>query len=102
RHVDDRAEHRRWVAPRLQEQGVGNDGADGCKGQRARDHVLRTMQQDTHRQAALAVGIDRYRFGATAAARHVVVSGNLSRHFSSPGELGLYEPDFGFPTATAE
>src|SRR5260370_31185045 len=76
------------MAPGLQEQRIGDDGADGCKSQRARDHVLRTAQQDAHEKSAL--GFDHNRLGATAAAaRHLVIAGNLSRHFSSPEWVAL-------------
>ena len=53
--ADNRAEHRRWMAPRLQEQRVGDDGDDGGEGKRARDHVFRAMQQNAHRKAAFGV-----------------------------------------------
>ncbi len=83
-----------WQAPtppsRLQKERVGDDGADRGKCNRARDHVLWTMQQNAHEQAALCVRFDRNRVtAAAAAARHVIIPYNLSRHFSSPDELGL-------------
>jgi hypothetical protein len=59
------------MAPGLQEQGVGDDGADGSKCQCARDRVLRTMQQDSHQKAALCV--DRDGSGAAPAAPDVVI-----------------------------
>jgi hypothetical protein len=77
------------MASGLQEQRVGDDGADRGKRQRTGDHVLRAMQQYPHREAALGFRFDRNRTGATAAARHVVIPGNLFRHFSSPDELDL-------------
>jgi hypothetical protein len=47
------------------------------------------MQQNAHEKAALCVRFDRNRIAAAAAARHVIIPYNLSRHFSSPDELGL-------------
>src|ERR1700722_19155174 len=73
---------------RLQEQRIGNDSADRGKRQRAGNHVLWTMQQRAHQKAALVLRFDRGRSGATAAARHVVIPGDFSRHFSSPVSLG--------------
>jgi hypothetical protein len=70
----------------LQEQRIGNDSADGGRGQKARDRVLRAVQEDPHQQAAF-FGLDGSRLGATAAARHLVVHCRLSRHFSSPDKV---------------
>ena len=60
------------MAPGLQEQGVGDDGADGGKRQRARNHVFRAVQQDAHHQAALGVRFNRNRrrHDGGAACRH--------------------------------
>ena len=55
----------------LEPQGVGDDGADRGGGEQSRNHVLRTVQQDAHQQAALF--LDRDCLGAAAAPRHVVV-----------------------------
>src|SRR6202035_5377787 len=87
RHHDHRTEHWRRMAPRLQEQRVGDDGTDRGKGQRAGDHVLRAIQQDPHRKTTLGVRFNRSR--APTAPRLVVIFCNLSRHVFSPDGLGL-------------
>ncbi len=90
RHRDDVAEHRRRMTPGLQEQGVGQDGADRCGRQQARDHVLRAVQQYPHGKATLGLGCNRPGAPA-AAARHLVIvfEVNPSRHFSSPGGVAV-------------
>jgi hypothetical protein len=77
------------MTSRLQKQRVGDDRTDRRKCQRAGNHVFRTMKQHALHEAALRVRVDRDRFctRATTSARHVVLR-ILSRHFSSPGELG--------------
>ena len=51
----------------LQEQRVGNDGADCRDADEARQHVLGTVQQHAHRKIALGLDIDDRGLGATAA-----------------------------------
>ena len=85
------AEHRRRMTAGLQEQRIGDDRADGGSGQRARDHVLRAVQQHAHHESRAP---RRPRSQPPArhgggAARHLVIIGNLSRHFSSPDGLVL-------------
>src|SRR5882757_2596862 len=75
----------------LEEQGVGENGADGGYRQRGCEHVLRAVQQDAHRKSARLFRFDRNGLRATAAAaRHlVVILDNPFRHFSSPEGLAL-------------
>src|SRR5437764_3021977 len=73
----------------LEEQGVGENGADGSNRQRACQHVLRTVQQDAHCKSARVFSFDRNGLRTTAAARHLVVLDDPFRHFSSPDGLAL-------------
>ena len=90
RHRNDAAEHRRRMTPGLQEQRVGEDGADRGGSQQARNHVLRAVQQYPHGKATLGLGCNRPGAPA-AAARHLVIvfKVNPSRHFSSPGGVAV-------------
>src|SRR5205807_701620 len=84
------AAHRRRMAAGLQEQRIGDDGADGCEREQARDHVLWIAQQQAHEKSARGLRLDCSRFcTAAAAARHLIVACNLSRHFSSPEGFAL-------------
>src|SRR5205814_9933900 len=71
------------MAPGLQEERIGDDGADSREGEPARDHILWTMHQDAHRKSALRFDRHRVRFAAAAATLHLIVVRNLFRHFSS-------------------
>src|SRR2546423_14216900 len=73
------------MAPGLQEERIGDDGADSREGEPARDHILWTMHQDAHRKSALRFDRHSVRFTAAPATGHLIVARNLSRHFSSPG-----------------
>ena len=61
------------MASGLQEQRVGDDGADRGKRQRAGNHVFRAVQQHAHRKAPLGLGFHGSRLRAATAARHVVI-----------------------------
>src|ERR1700689_2133885 len=76
------------MMPRLQEHRIGDDRAGGGEGHHACHQIFRAMEQDAHRQAALGIRFDRNRTCAAPAARHVVIPGNVSRHFSSPDGAG--------------
>src|SRR3954452_25307912 len=75
----------------LEKQRVGQDGADRGQGERACQHVLRAVQQDTHGKSTLLFRLHRSDLRATAAtARHLfVVLDHPFRHFSSPDGLAL-------------
>src|ERR1700742_4636382 len=77
---------------RLQEQRIGDDGADRSDRERARDHVFRAVQQGAHQETTLGFRFHRSRLGATAAARGLVIIGNSLRHFSSPEGVGPLVP----------
>ena len=68
--MNDRAEHRRRMRAGLQEQRIGDDGAAAGKGQQARDHVLRAVQQHAHRKTALGLDGGGGPRGGGAASRH--------------------------------
>src|SRR5262249_20181491 len=77
----------------LQENRVGDNGADGGKSDQARKCVLRTVQENAQRKPAFAVRFDRSRSRTAAAARHFfVIVARFSRHFSSPELSGLARP----------
>src|SRR5258708_23736335 len=73
----------------LQEQRVGNDGADRCKRQCGGHCVFRTMKQNAHHKTAFGLRFDCNRTRAATATRHVVIPSEFLRHFSSPDGLGL-------------
>jgi len=63
--------------PRLHEGRIRDDGADRRKGQRARDQILRAVQQNAHRKIALFACLDRNRVGAAAAAARMSSSRSI-------------------------
>src|SRR6187401_3481623 len=76
----------------LQEQRVGEDGANSGNGERAGQHVLRTVQEYAHGKSALLICVEGNGLRTTPAARHLVIFDNPFRHFSSPDGLALVIP----------
>src|SRR3954447_7092179 len=76
------------MAAGLQEQRIGEDGADRGSGEQACKHVFRAVQENTHHEAAPFFRFDRSRLRTTtAAAWHFLIVVNTPRHASSPDEL---------------
>src|SRR5438270_11091966 len=73
----------------LEEQRIGDNGADRRDGDEAGQRVLGTVQENAHDEIALGLDIHDLGLGATTAARSRSVLCRLSRHFSSPERVGL-------------
>jgi hypothetical protein len=59
------------MAPSLEKQGIRDDRGDDCEGQRTRNHIPGTAQENPYDQP---VFIGRDRPGATAPPRRLVVN----------------------------
>src|SRR5581483_3135801 len=76
------------MPPCLQEQRVDDDGNDGDQCDPARNDILGTVQEDSHRKTVLDIRV-RAHPGSAAARSVVIVADKFPRHFSSPGQLAL-------------
>src|SRR5437016_2762427 len=83
------------MPPSLHEDRVGDNGADGCKCDRARDRVFRTIKQNAHHETAFG-GLFSCSRAAATTAWSIAIQCNCLRHFSSPDGFGagsaLLEP----------